>query len=284
MQYLRARYYDPAVGRFVSRDVWEGLYFYPSSMNRWMYVGGNPINRIDPSGFCYTNPNILSSGYWERFLESPILGPCSSESSVLPPPRITTVTQTPTACPIVVLPTITPSSENGHWEEFGDNWTISHYVTAMENDPYFLENGPYKYWIDPTGYIPGLDQNKKYNLNWVYADRGVIFQGQGLSNDNEYITKDYDKTERVTNPIFRYGKGGKYGPPREWATVATGDPRLKPHDWVRIAAYPEKGPFEVLDIGEYVGNSHLDVFIGDKFFSEADALGTKQSRVSILRK
>lgn len=43
MQYLRARYYDPGTGRFLSRD--------PLMIgNRYSYVGNNPLNYIDPYG------------------------------------------------------------------------------------------------------------------------------------------------------------------------------------------------------------------------------------------
>jgi len=48
--YLRARYYNPADGRFQSRDTWGGDYNRPLSLNRWMYVEGNPINLLDPTG------------------------------------------------------------------------------------------------------------------------------------------------------------------------------------------------------------------------------------------
>jgi RHS repeat-associated protein len=48
--YLRARYYNPADGRFQSRDMWGGNANHPMSINRWGYVEGNPVNRIDPSG------------------------------------------------------------------------------------------------------------------------------------------------------------------------------------------------------------------------------------------
>jgi RHS repeat-associated protein len=37
MVYLRARYYSPAKGRFVSRDVWEGKNKSPISFNGWVY-------------------------------------------------------------------------------------------------------------------------------------------------------------------------------------------------------------------------------------------------------
>ena len=51
MVYLRARHYNPADGRFMSRDTWEGDVNRPMSMNRWGYVEGNPIIYTDPSGY-----------------------------------------------------------------------------------------------------------------------------------------------------------------------------------------------------------------------------------------
>jgi RHS repeat-associated protein len=59
MQHLRARYYDPSVGRFVSRDIWEGFVTRPQSLNHWIYVEGNPINRTDPRGRCYGQFNFM---------------------------------------------------------------------------------------------------------------------------------------------------------------------------------------------------------------------------------
>jgi hypothetical protein len=50
---LRSRFYSPETGRFQTRDSWQGDYNRPLSLNRWNYVEGNPINRTDPSGFCY---------------------------------------------------------------------------------------------------------------------------------------------------------------------------------------------------------------------------------------
>jgi len=49
--YLRARWYDAGVGRFLSKDPWSGDDLRPQSMNGWGYVEGNPINRIDPTGY-----------------------------------------------------------------------------------------------------------------------------------------------------------------------------------------------------------------------------------------
>ncbi|NEQ99906.1 MAG: hypothetical protein F6K30_24940 [Cyanothece sp. SIO2G6] len=48
--YLRARYYDPDSGRFISRDPFEGLLSDPLSLAKYPYVHGNPVNATDPSG------------------------------------------------------------------------------------------------------------------------------------------------------------------------------------------------------------------------------------------
>jgi RHS repeat-associated protein len=49
LQYLHARYLDPALGRFLTPDWWD-----PSNpgvdINRYAYCGGDPINCRDPSG------------------------------------------------------------------------------------------------------------------------------------------------------------------------------------------------------------------------------------------
>ena len=50
LTYLRARYYNSADGRFLSRDTWGGDYNRPLSLNRWGYVEGNPVNLVDPTG------------------------------------------------------------------------------------------------------------------------------------------------------------------------------------------------------------------------------------------
>lgn len=44
--FLRARYYNPTLGRFISRDPIE----YAGGINLYAYVLNNPINFVDPSG------------------------------------------------------------------------------------------------------------------------------------------------------------------------------------------------------------------------------------------
>jgi RHS repeat-associated protein len=47
LHYYRARYYDPVDGRFISIDP---IGFAGGDVNLLGYTGGNPLNRIDPTG------------------------------------------------------------------------------------------------------------------------------------------------------------------------------------------------------------------------------------------
>jgi RHS repeat-associated protein len=49
--FLRARYYDPAVGRFLSKDRFTGFDTLPQTQHSFAYVTNNPANRVDPSGY-----------------------------------------------------------------------------------------------------------------------------------------------------------------------------------------------------------------------------------------
>jgi RHS repeat-associated protein len=81
--HLRARWYLPGTGTFLSRDPWEGDELRPLSMNGWNYVEGNSINHTDPSG------QIIC-----RYGRDPVTGECKPASAqdggVIPPVLLTT--------------------------------------------------------------------------------------------------------------------------------------------------------------------------------------------------
>ncbi|KNY30515.1 RHS repeat-associated core domain-containing protein [Pseudobacteroides cellulosolvens] len=50
--YLRARFYNPVVGRFTQEDTYRG-----DGLNLYAYVSNNPIKYADPSGYCAEKSN-----------------------------------------------------------------------------------------------------------------------------------------------------------------------------------------------------------------------------------
>ena len=63
---LNARVYDPLLGRFMSPDPTVEQPFNLQDLNRYSYVGNNPLSFTDPSGLCFLGC------FWKHI---PILGP-----------------------------------------------------------------------------------------------------------------------------------------------------------------------------------------------------------------
>jgi len=50
LTYMQARFYDPAIGRFLSNDPVGFAQGGPAYFNRYAYVANDPMNAIDPNG------------------------------------------------------------------------------------------------------------------------------------------------------------------------------------------------------------------------------------------
>ncbi len=48
--YMRARYYDPEIGQFLTEDLVPGRLEDPRSQHRYMYAHGDPVGNTDPTG------------------------------------------------------------------------------------------------------------------------------------------------------------------------------------------------------------------------------------------
>ena len=67
--YLRARYYQPSVGRFITRDTYTGESDEPLSLHLYTYCANDGVNMVDPSGHMYgysykdSNGQIHTEGF-----------------------------------------------------------------------------------------------------------------------------------------------------------------------------------------------------------------------------
>jgi RHS repeat-associated protein len=56
--FLRARYYDPEVGRFINKDAFGGFDRRSQTRNLYVYVTNNPTNMFDPTGLFSWNEMV----------------------------------------------------------------------------------------------------------------------------------------------------------------------------------------------------------------------------------
>jgi RHS repeat-associated protein len=58
LQQVGVRWYDPATGRFLQKDLWLGTPYEPLTLNRYGYCVNEPVQTVDPSGMIAINLDI----------------------------------------------------------------------------------------------------------------------------------------------------------------------------------------------------------------------------------
>jgi RHS repeat-associated protein len=86
LYYLRARWYDPAVGRLLTRDPFAGFLAGPLSMNRYVYVRNNPVRLSDPSGLSPLERTDIAPPY-PATVDVTLPYPTSIEEAIKDPAR-----------------------------------------------------------------------------------------------------------------------------------------------------------------------------------------------------
>jgi RHS repeat-associated protein len=93
LDYLRARYLNPATGRFFTTDSYEGNNDDPFSLHKYLYVNANPVNNIDPTGHAVATlqtsaiaatVRTMSVPLWKRAIYGVVLTLAAVEGVLLP--------------------------------------------------------------------------------------------------------------------------------------------------------------------------------------------------------
>jgi RHS repeat-associated protein len=91
LYYCKGRYYDPEIGRFLTKDNWSGDRRRPQSLNKYVYCVNNPLKYADPSGNTYSPVDEVvedmvaekEAEQSEEESESNVKGPQSDEEAYL---------------------------------------------------------------------------------------------------------------------------------------------------------------------------------------------------------
>ncbi len=109
LYYMRARYYNIDIMRFINQDILTGSIDSSQSLNRYAYVEGNPVNFLDPFGLAPVIYNVI-----HKFSEV-VNGLCMGVEIAL----VATVIICPATAPEVV-PTFTKVAEIQLTFQLGD--------------------------------------------------------------------------------------------------------------------------------------------------------------------
>ncbi|HEX3745808.1 MAG TPA: RHS repeat-associated core domain-containing protein [Bryobacteraceae bacterium] len=128
LYYLRARFYDPTVGRFISRDRLSGVARIPATANRYSYALNNPLALTDRSGRSAElvgtgdvsiHSGAILSNLGLGGLVSGDLGftpPVGSGPGLLPPPGLRQLPPQPSG-PIAIADNPKPDNPSGPYSD-----------------------------------------------------------------------------------------------------------------------------------------------------------------------
>ena len=88
--YMRARYYSPAMRRFINADIIPGEISNAVTLNRYAYANGNPVSNVDPFGLSVEDrgevsnnePSAIITAEWEKFLDEYYAGKTTAEAFI----------------------------------------------------------------------------------------------------------------------------------------------------------------------------------------------------------
>ncbi|MCD1258178.1 hypothetical protein B5M42_004905 [Paenibacillus athensensis] len=195
--YLRARYYDPAVARFIKEDTYTGKIDNPLSLNLYTYVENNPLTHWDPSGHGPFGRAAVGIG---ESLGADLGGAGSMPGSMsgAPYPIVTPLQDPEGSDPYVdkkILPNL-PSTYTNQWQVDQPFIQVDQ-QTAKENSPTVMQQPV----VDSSMYILASGISPLQNglaLSKIAGNYGNLKCVKAANAMKSYLTKNSLKGEQIS--------------------------------------------------------------------------------------
>ncbi|MGN6439229.1 MAG: RHS repeat-associated core domain-containing protein [Agriterribacter sp.] len=193
LYFARARYYDAANGRFLSKDAYPSDLNNPQTVNRYVYGMNDPLINYDPSGLF--SPGMLTASVFQyargtvEYVSSFLVGETAFDAAI-------------TGNPIAILPVIVSAdlANNGMKDFNAGNYNLINSFTPGNsiNDAKFAEDP------DISG-IPHVNDLVKQNFSqnvikyWTISNAIVSFGSLFFSGNISNIATAYKNLGNLPN-------------------------------------------------------------------------------------
>jgi len=178
LMYFKARYYDPAVGRFITADPTIPNPEKSQLFNRYMFVAGSPVQLMDTSGFEPDNTSGGDSG-GNNTSSSPTGGKCdfSSSGSVIKSVGVT-ICSGMSAVGKFVGNAIGANGKAGNSQGIMSGEDAKDKLNSQSN-----ENGFSRFWRESGEKINNYYSNKGFNTNNDLGRKEFLNKQEGVADN-----------------------------------------------------------------------------------------------------